>query len=158
MCARSAHCCARTLQRLDPLPHLRRRSASSSSCGPALPGEWLCLAFQEQLIENQTRRAWRGGRRLADRIQLGFKRGVAKHCRGVAQSLEAARREEARVCKREQPRPQGKQVAGEVAAVHRGDVKRWQWLQGARVVPVVEVALMALQALHRAERAWRCAR
>ncbi len=45
--------------------------------------------------------------------------------------------------------PRARRCAGEVAAVHRGDVAGLQRAQSGRVVPVVEVAAEALEAAHR---------
>ena len=48
--------------------------------------------------------------------------------------------------------PQRDQVAGQVAAVHRGDVRRLEHAQVVQVVPVVEVSAEAPHPLERAER------
>ena len=53
---------------------------------------------------------------------------------------------------REAGLPQRDEVAGEVAAVHRGDVRRLEHAQVVQVVPVVEVAAEAAHPLQRAER------
>ena len=72
-----------------------------------------------------------------------------------ARPVEHARIEERLVGQREQTRPQRQQMAGEVAAVDRRDVARRQRLQGPRVVPVVEVAVVALERCHGAKASRR---
>ena len=44
-------------------------------------------------------------------------------------------------------------MAGEVATVDRRHVRRQQWLQGFRVVPIEEMAAVAFEL---AQRAYRC--
>ena len=85
---------------------------------------------------------------------------VAERARArVAQALEAsAARAIAGVGKREQPRAQGQQVAGEVAAVDRRDVERRQRLERSRVVPVVEVARGGAPGSASCRARSRCAR
>ena len=46
---------------------------------------------------------------------------------------------------------QSDQVAGQVAAIHRGDVERLERRQGSGVVPVVEVALAAFHPEQRGQ-------
>ncbi len=48
--------------------------------------------------------------------------------------------------------PEGDQVAGQVAAVHRGDVRGLEHAQIAEVVPVVEVPAEALEPVERSHR------
>ena len=75
-----------------------------------------------------------------------------QQARRIAQAAEQPRRLRQLVGQQAQAGAQCQQVAGQVAAVDRGDVGRQQGLQGLRVVPVEEVALVALQPVHGVQR------
>ncbi len=77
---------------------------------------------------------------------------LVQHAEGIGQAIEGVRRQYRRVHQCEQALAQRKEVPGQVAAVHGGDIARRQRRQGFGVVPVQEVAAMARQLVQRAER------
>ncbi len=104
---------------------------------------------------------WRGSRRgfqvlvkLHQRTRSRIFRCVSRsdeNSQRIAQTIEQPYRQYLVISQREQAGTQGQQMAGEVAAVHRRDVQRWQRLQRLRVVPVVEVPPVTFQSVHRAQ-------
>ena len=113
------------------------RRASRPACAAAAArdvGEQCREARRAAVVSPPLRRACCSSRSVSSRPPSS-----ASSCGGAS-----ARRFEAGA--------QRQQVAREVAAVDRRDVRRAQRLQRLRVVPVVEVAAVALHARHRVER------
>ncbi len=77
--------------------------------------------------------------------------GVLEHVEAVQQAVGDLHRGRRAVPQALQARAQGQQHPGQVAAVHRGHIARWQGLQALGVVPVVEVPAIALQPAHAGE-------
>ena len=76
---------------------------------------------------------------------------------GIAQSSEELRNKDSFVGQFAEPGAERQQVSREIAAVHAGDVEREEWLERARLIPVVEVAAMPFESLHRGESGLRAA-
>ncbi len=97
----------------------------------------------------------RGGRPLPAILQLylhagqfggnGAAVGIHQGDERIAEAVHQSSVYDGLIDHREQTRAERKQVAGQVSAIHGGDVERLQRLEGLRVVPVEEMSAMPFQ-------------